>query len=101
MSRQLEQGREERQKREDNSVLLACESGLAAAVSRAGGELTGLGVRYSTMDVLITIKAVFPAGPQICFVGGETIGKALVKGMREAYLDRLKWRPDKYALPRV
>lgn len=96
MTRQLEQEREDRQKKRDNAVLLALEGGLAADVGHAGGELEGFSVRLNGGDCLITIRANVAGRRQICFVGAETLVDALLKSCREARQDKLKWRPDKY-----
>jgi hypothetical protein len=47
--------------------------------------------------VLVTIKATFPGGPQVAFVGAEDVAGALRKGMREAARDSLNWKEDKWA----
>jgi hypothetical protein len=74
-----------------------CDGGLNSAISRAGGTLLGISVKWSEYDVLITVRALMPAGRVICFVGSETLAGALLKAYREAGQDLLKWRPDRYA----
>ena len=96
MSRQLEQGSERRDAKRWHNVRLAVDHGLAEAVSYAGGELTGFAVKLSDYEVLLTLKAVFPAGAMVAFVGAPTLADALVKGMIEAERDVLKWRADRY-----
>jgi hypothetical protein len=96
MSRQLEQDSEDRDARRWRQVCLAVDHGLQAAVEHNGGVLTGMAVKTSDYEVLITLKAVFPGGPMVAFVGAPTVGDAFVKGMMDANRDKLRWRPDKY-----
>jgi hypothetical protein len=96
MTRQLEAKAEERQARRDKAVLSAVCGGLHDAVGYAGGELVGLSVRIGFRDCLIVLKAEFPAGPQVAFVGSESLDGALIKGVREARGGTLSWRPDQY-----
>jgi len=97
MTRQLEAESESRSAKLDKQTLEACNGGLEAAVARAGGILRGLSIRIDEYEVLVTIKAEFPAGPQVAFVGSEDVGGAMRKGMREAARDALQWRTDKWA----
>jgi hypothetical protein len=96
MSRQLEQKIEERAARTKASVLLAVYGDLPRAISRAGGELTGFNIKYNPMDCLMVLKAVFPAGPQVAFVTSEDLPAVIVKAVREAKNDSLRWRADRY-----
>lgn len=96
MSRQLEAKLEQKRKRYQDDVLLSVQGGLEDAVNRAGGELTGVAIRTSDVECLATIKAKFPGGPMIAFVGGDDIGACLRKGMREGRTDSLRWRADKW-----
>lgn len=96
MSRQLEQLREEKAAAADRQTLLAVEGGLEAAVSRAGGVLTGLAVKFRGTDVLLVIKAELPAGSMVAFVGSTGLAEVLRKAMSEAGRDTLRWREDIY-----
>lgn len=78
-------------------VTRLCDGGLLDDVERAGGELLGMSVRWRGYDCLVTLRARFPAGSMVAFVGGETLGGCLVKAAREARGDALKWRVDRYA----
>lgn len=73
------------------------EGGLVDAVSRAGGQLLGFSAKYSNGEVLVTLRAVLPAGRMISFVGSETLGGCLLKAYRDANNDKLAWREDRYA----
>jgi hypothetical protein len=97
MTRQLEQAREDKQKKRDQAVLLLLEGGLEKAVEHAGGELTGFAVRLNGYDCLMTVKVVLAGKAQIAFVGAEDLTACLLKCEREAKADKLQWRADKYA----
>jgi hypothetical protein len=97
MSRQLDAKLEEQQRRRNDNLLLALNGGLEEAVSRAGGTLTGINVKMGEGDVLLILKAVFPAGAQVGFVGGETLPDVILKAVREAGRDQVKWRTDRWA----
>jgi hypothetical protein len=96
MSRQLEARLEVQQQKANAAVLDAVYGGLEAAVVRAGGELTGFNVRLGEGDVLAVLKAVFPGGAMVGFVGAESLADVLRKATREAGRDMVKWRPDKW-----
>lgn len=96
MTRQLEQVHEERQGRRARAAVNALEYDLVGSVAHAGGELTGLSVKLSGPDCLITVKAVLPGGRMVAFVGAETFLDALVKVCRVARADKLHWRADRY-----
>lgn len=96
MSRQLEAIIEERQARREKGIIKAVEYGLVGSVGHAGGELVGFSVLYRGSDVLLVLKAVFPGGKQVSFVGSDTLGSALVKACREARADKLVWKKDQY-----
>lgn len=96
MSRQLEQRSEDKAKRFNQLLRKAANGGLAEAVEYAGGELTGLAFKISPWEVLLTIKADFPGGPMVGFVGAGGVGECMVKAMIEAKRDGVRWRPDKW-----
>ena len=97
MSRQLEMYDEMRHEKRQKKVLEAVMGGLEAALQHAGGALTGLNIKMEEGDVLIVVKAVFPAGPMVGFVGAEDLPGALIKVTREARRDEIKWRADQWA----
>lgn len=82
--------------KERKQALLAIYGGLFDAVGHAGGVLTGFSVKLGDYDTLMTLRAVFPAGSQIAFVGAEDLPGALAKATREAGSDRLRWRSDRF-----
>lgn len=97
MSRQLEAKQEARRQKQDAAVLLAVYGGLEDAVSHAGGELTGLAIKWGSGDVLFVVKAILPGGPMVGFVGASDLSAGLVKVQREAQADRIRWKQDQWA----
>jgi hypothetical protein len=79
-----------------NNIAKASIGGLEKAVDRMGGEMTGVNFKVGDYDYLAIIKAEFPAGPQVCFVGGSSIGDVLQKAASSGWQDKLSWRPDRY-----
>lgn len=98
MSRQLEQRREDAQKKRDQKILQAVEYGIVDDVGRAGGVFTGFGLRYGPAECLVTVRATVAGRQQIAFVGAEDLGGCLIKLCRLARQDKLVWRADKYAV---
>lgn len=96
MTRQLEALKEQRQAKQDSALLKAVDYELEGAIGRNGGTLNGFSVKFGDEDYLVTLRATFPAGAQIAFVGGSTLGGVLVKAVREAMADRLSWREDRF-----
>lgn len=85
-----------RMKAEKDACLLAVYGGLEAGVGRAGGMLTGISVKFGADGCLLTIKAEFPAGAMVGFVGGDDLPGVLRKGAGDAARDAVTWREDKW-----
>lgn len=96
MTRQLDAFHEQRQSKRDRKLVAAVEFDLDKAVSHAGGELQGYSIRCGGGDCLLTLRASLAGRGQVAFVGAGTPAEALRKAVREGYLDKLKWRGDKY-----
>jgi len=96
MSRQLEQAVEDRSARRFKQVGRSLDGGLIEAVARGGGILRGFSARLGPHESLITLRAEFPGGAMVAFVGSSSIIEALLKADRDARTDKLRWRPDKY-----
>lgn len=97
MSRLLEQQREEKQRKADVALVAAIEFNLAAAVGHSGGELLGFSAKLNHADCLLILRAQFPGGLQVAFVGSSSLADALRKGVRLGLADELNWRADRYA----
>lgn len=69
---------------------------LLAAVAYSGGILTGFSVKIGEVDILLTLRARFPAGHMIAWVGGDSIADILLKAKRFASSEDLRWKDDKY-----
>lgn len=83
------------QKRRDD-IAKATLGGLEEAVGRMGGELTGVTFKVGEYDVLGVLKAEFPGGAMVSFVGAASIGAVLHKAMQEGQRDNLTWKTDQY-----
>lgn len=69
---------------------------LKGAVAYSGGIMTGLSMRMGDSDYLLTLRADFPAGPMVTWVGGTNIVEIFLKAVRETNDGKLSWRIDKY-----
>lgn len=96
MSSELERAEELRSTKRRNKVGQIAEFGLSSAISRTGGELVGFSVRLTGGDCLLTLRVTLAGRPQIAYVGGETLGSALLKAYRDASSDKLQWKDCKY-----
>lgn len=85
-----------RMKREREGTLLAVYGGLIGGVERAGGQLLRLSVVLAEGDCLMVLKAEFPAGVMVGFVGAEDLPSVLRKGAALAVRDKVVWREDKW-----
>jgi hypothetical protein len=96
MTRQNEQAAEDRAARFQKLLRKSIDGGLESAVTRAGGQLLGVSFKLGEWEVLMVLKADFPGGPQVGFIGASSIGECFVKGMMEAAADKVRWREDKW-----
>ena len=96
MSRQLEQVAEDRSARRRQEIVIAVEYGLAAAVERSGGILTGFTFKDRGSDCIMVVKAILAGRAQVAFVGSDDLGGCLVKAVRLGNSDKLNWRADQY-----
>lgn len=97
MTRQLEQGSEDRDRAKMVRLMAACDGALMAAVEHSGGILLGMSVKFEAYESLVTLRAEFPGGRMVAFVGGDSLASCLLKVVREGRRDGLKWRHDRYA----
>ncbi len=97
MTRQADVVQEERTKRMHLALVKALEYELVGAIAHSGGVLTGFSVKIDDFDTLMTLRAVVAGRPQIAFVGGDTLTSVILKVVREAYADKLRWREDQYS----
>lgn len=87
---------DKRMSREKDATLLAIYGGLVSGVEHAGGDLIRISVSFDAVGCLLIIKAAFPAGVMVGFVGGEDMAQVLRKGAVDASRDLIKWRKDKW-----
>ena len=94
MKSKFQQVLEERHRKERETALLAMYGGLSDAITYSGGDLHGLSMKMNAVECLMTLRADFPAGAMVAFVGGEDMASCLTKAVREATGERLAWRTD-------
>ena len=87
---------EEKKARKAATLLYAVDDGLEYHLGKAGYVLHGLSARMSPGDCLITLRLSTQEGRFISFVGGGSLGDALLKALRNARSGELKVRPDKF-----
>lgn len=97
MALSMDEIRTKKQREIDKSLVAAVEFELAGAIAHAGGELTGISVKFGELDCLMTLRAVVTSNKCIAFVGAPTLSDCFRKAVTDAYHDRLKWREDKWA----
>lgn len=73
------------------------DGGLENAISRAGGEFHGFSIKIGSVDYLMTLRATFPSGRCVAFVGGDSLLGVITKATNMGTNDALKWRADRYA----
>ena len=101
MTRTNDLEHEEREARFLTEVARAACGELADGVTRMGGELCGLSAKLDYGDCLLTLRAEFPGGSMVCFVGGTDLGYCLRKATRDANRDALRWKPDRYRVAKI
>lgn len=83
-------------KRQAEAVLLSIYGGLENAVEHSGGILTGINIKFSGFEGLMTLKAEFPGGNMVSFCGASDLPGLFVKATTQAGSDGLKWREDEF-----
>lgn len=72
------------------------DTGLAGAIAYAGAELTGFSMKVGAVDSLVTLRALFPAGHMIAWVGADSMAETLLKSVRLIKSSDIRWHPDRY-----
>lgn len=96
MTLTMEEVRLQKQQARDKSLVAAVEYELAGAIAHAGGDLTGLSVKFGELDCLLTLRAKITANNCVAFVGAPTLSDCFRKAVVDAFHDKLKWRKDKW-----
>lgn len=96
MSRQLEQIQEEREMRRQGALVKALEYGLAGTLEGQGITLIGFAVIYDAYECLMTLKADIGGTRKVAFVGGGSVAECVLRALRAAQADRLRWKEDEY-----
>lgn len=84
-----------------SALVRALEFELEGSVAHAGAILTGFSVKLGDDEVLITLRGHLAGRNQIAFVGGRDLPGTLLKVVREALGDKLRWRDDQYVKKQV
>lgn len=92
----FEKRMQDRARKERDSVLTSIYGGLAEALERAGGVLTAINFKFDGAGCLIVIKAKFPKGDMVSFVWADDIPAGMVRAMKDAAGDSLRWREDRW-----
>lgn len=96
MTRQLDADLEERRDKRVQALGGLLHYGIPEHFARCNVLLSGLSVKFSGVDCLVTLRAEIEGVPQVAFVGGSDLGSCLQKAVREAHTDALRWRVDKF-----
>lgn len=97
MTSQADLKREERATRRRKALENALDYGLPGSIEAQGLVFMGFTVRWDSEDTLIVLKAIAGNEARVAFVGSDTLANCLLKCVRDAQNDRLRWQPDKYA----
>ena len=79
------------------SVIYMLNGGFNHRVEVLGGELLSVTMRMMPGDCLLVIRAEFPGGRRVAFVGSSNAAYAVKKAEKELRENTLRWRQDKYA----
>lgn len=96
MTEQLQALGEKKKVAYQAALVRALEFELEGSVGHAGAVLTGFSVKLGDEEVLITLRGILAGRAQIAFVGGGDLPGCLLKVVREAMGDKLRWRDDRY-----
>lgn len=75
----------------------ALDHELPGSIEMGGSILIGLSIKYSVGDVLLTIRAINGKDSVVAFVGSDSLTNCVLKAVRDAQNDRLRWKADRYA----
>lgn len=96
MSSKNDVRRQQLREKFDKALVDAVEFELEGSIAHAGGQLTGISVRFGESDCLVTLKADLPAGAMVAFVGAATLSDCFRKAVNDAYQDKLRWKEDQW-----
>lgn len=96
MSRQLDQQHEEKVTKRNLQVTNALDYGVAGSIESMGGELSNYTIYHDAFECMIVLKVKFGNRHRVAFVFSETVTSCILKCVRDAQHDRLKWKADKY-----
>lgn len=82
--------------RTGKALRLLCEQPLTTPY-----QVTGLSIKISPVDTLMTLKVVTAEGPQVAFVGAIDPPTVVRKAEAQLRKGELKFRPDEWALRKL
>lgn len=97
MSTKLKDSQQERELRRAVALSKALDFELAGSLEAAGTMLLGFSAKWDGWDCLITLRAVQGADRVVAFVGSDSLPNCLLKCVRDAQNDCLRWKKDGYA----
>lgn len=72
------------------------DHGLSGKIAYSGGDLTGFSMKIGNSGYLLTLRARFPGGHMVSWVGAENMTEVILKSERLASQEALEWNKDKY-----
>lgn len=96
MTRQFDIEQEERQARRDSALIRAVEFELIGALSHQGAALNGFSVKFRGYDCLLVLRCHLEDTNQVAFVSADTLSGCLIKAVKMALNDGLRWKEDSY-----
>lgn len=96
MSRQLELVAEQRTATKHKALIKALEYELVGVLGNAGATLTGFSVKIDEWQCLLTLRAILNDQNVYAHVGGDTVISCILKAVRAAQYDKLRWKEDKF-----
>jgi len=78
------------------AVVYMVTGGFEHLVHEAGGVFLGFSLRSTMADSLLVIRAEFPAGRMVAFVGAGSGAHCLSRAHKDMRNGSLKWRLDRF-----
>lgn len=96
MSRQLDQVREERERKRELALIRALEYELPDILDGQGIILRGFSVIWQEPNCLLTLRAVIGGKKMVSHMGGISVIDSILNAVSAAKSERLRWKADKW-----
>lgn len=96
MTRQFDIKSEEKIASRQAALVRAVEFELIGSLSHGGAALNGFSVKLRGYDCLLVLRAHVDDMNQVAFVSADDLGGCLIKAVRMALNDGLRWKEDAY-----